>query len=296
LRVPRPLLITNHFFIRRTSNRPNITYATRKIIGSLGDYRNLQFVLPPAESFESTSQIPSTIIFHDDTKECSDAAIYLDNLLPQEHCSTGIIRHYHSNMSRTYLDLTYKEFQAGTCRILHTCSGMESGIDFKRADVVIQYGTPADGTLTIQRGGRGGRDMKDRSLFLIMYEPWAVEVNLDGLPDDGDDPDRPFSSDNKKYGSKLARTGLFSLRLLQSRTCIRRHLLRYLRDESSGCTSLVLLIIRSSRTFQLVTTKLNSVAIATPTSSSWNRSFLANSSEKTNQKQKKIVRADRTGL
>ena len=188
----------DHFFIRRTSNRPNITYATRKIVGSLGDHRNLQFILPPAQSFKSPNQIPSTIIFHDNAEECSDAAIYLDNLLPQEYCSTGIIRHYHSNMSKIYLDLTYKAFQAGTCRVLHTCSGMESGIDFNKADVVIQYGTPADGTMTIQRGGCGGRNMKDQSLFLIMYEPWAVDANLDGLPDDGDDPDRPFSFDNKR--------------------------------------------------------------------------------------------------
>ena len=94
---------------------------------------------------------------------------------------------------------------------------MESGIDFNKADVVIQYGTPADGTMTIQHGGRGGRNMKDQSLFLIMYEPWAVDTNLDGLPDNRDNPDRPFSSDNKKYSTKLACTSQFSLRLLQSK-------------------------------------------------------------------------------
>ena len=48
----------DHFFIRRMSNRPNITYATRKIVGSIGDHRNLQFILPPAQSFNSITFCP----------------------------------------------------------------------------------------------------------------------------------------------------------------------------------------------------------------------------------------------
>ena len=97
---------------------------------------------------------------------------------------------------------------------------------------MIQYGMPADGTTTIQRGGRGGRNTKDKSLFLIMYEQWAKEVKLDAVSD-GDDPDRPFSFDNKKYGTKLARTGVFSYRLIQSTTCIRHLFAGYLQDNTA---------------------------------------------------------------
>ena len=70
-------------------------------------------------------EIPPTVIFHDNIKECSNAATFVDNLLPMGLSGLGLVKHYHSLMSQDYLEQTYQDFQAGHCRILHTCPGME---------------------------------------------------------------------------------------------------------------------------------------------------------------------------
>jgi hypothetical protein len=124
----------DHFHIHRTCNRPNIMYATHQIVGSLSDFRNLDLILPI--ECERPDQIPLTIVFHDSIQECSDAALFQDAKLPPGMPCKGLVRHYHSYMSARYLEETYQAFQDGICRILHTCSGMEAGVDFKRADIV----------------------------------------------------------------------------------------------------------------------------------------------------------------
>jgi hypothetical protein len=48
----------------------------------------------------------------------------------------GLVRHYHGLMSQEYLERTYREFQAGLCRILHICPEMES-VSLKLENYVI---------------------------------------------------------------------------------------------------------------------------------------------------------------
>jgi len=116
----------DHIFIQRSSNRPNVTYATHEAVGLLTNFRNLSFLLPANFNFHPPMQIPPTVIFHDDIKECSNAARFVENLLPIPLCNLGLVKHYHGLMSQDYLECMYQEFQAGLCRILHTCPGMES--------------------------------------------------------------------------------------------------------------------------------------------------------------------------
>ena len=119
-------ILPNHIFIQRSRNRPNVTYATYEAVGSLTDFRNLSFLLPANFNFHPPMQIPPTVIFHDDIKECSNAARFVENLLPIPLRNLGLVKHYHGLMSQDYLERTYQEFQAGLCRILHTYPGMES--------------------------------------------------------------------------------------------------------------------------------------------------------------------------
>jgi len=116
----------DHLLIRRTSNRPNVMYATHEAVGPLSNFHNLSFLLPSNFDFHPPMQIPPTVIFHDDVKECSNAARFVENLLPVSLRNLGLVKHYHGLMSADYLECTYQEFQAGQCRILHTCPGMES--------------------------------------------------------------------------------------------------------------------------------------------------------------------------
>lgn len=90
-----------------TSNRANITYATRKAIGSLGDFRNIDFVMPPKYH---------TIIFFDKKQEAHDAATYLDNhpSLSASQRGKGLVKEYHGTMSTEYLKKAYDDIASPT--------------------------------------------------------------------------------------------------------------------------------------------------------------------------------------
>ncbi|KAJ7498420.1 hypothetical protein B0H11DRAFT_1714958 [Mycena galericulata] len=88
---------TSFISLKLSGNRPNIIYATHHIVGSLSDFRNLDFHI----SMQFT-RLLKAVVFHDDTQQCSDAADYLDKRLPADLQNTGIVRHYHGGMSKEY--------------------------------------------------------------------------------------------------------------------------------------------------------------------------------------------------
>ncbi|KAI0069310.1 hypothetical protein BV25DRAFT_1910992 [Artomyces pyxidatus] len=107
-----------------SSNRPNITYATRCIIGSLGDFRNLDFLMPVKRK---------VLIFFDSKKDAANAAKYLDNhhTLPESARGRKSAKVYHGDMSPGYLTKTFAEFEEvdGPVKILCATSGCATGID-----------------------------------------------------------------------------------------------------------------------------------------------------------------------
>ena len=116
----------NDVAIHLTSNRPNITYAVHPVVGSLSDFRNLQFLVPEhgGNPFDP-KHIPKTIVFHDNLQEAANAAKYLNSLFPEAMQNRQLAKHYHSVMSSGYLERTFQDFAApdGTTRILHATSG-----------------------------------------------------------------------------------------------------------------------------------------------------------------------------
>jgi superfamily II DNA helicase RecQ len=124
--VDKLLFPSDYVTISLTSNRPNITYATHPISGSLNNFGNLQFLIPDTqnEAFD-IHLIPKTLIFHDDREEAANAARFLNNLLPETMRLKRISKHYHSLMSDEYLEQTFRDFAAsdGTTRILCATSG-----------------------------------------------------------------------------------------------------------------------------------------------------------------------------
>lgn len=105
--------------IKLSSNQPNTVYAAHPIVGSLSDFRNLDFLIP--DPFPVDYRLPKTLVFHDDPYECGAAAGYLNERLPQSLQGEGLVKHFHDVMSKTYLTLVYNDFKQpdGTCRILH---------------------------------------------------------------------------------------------------------------------------------------------------------------------------------
>jgi hypothetical protein len=100
-------------------------YATHPIIGSLRDFGNLSFLIP--KKFHPPMIIPPTLVFHDNKVNASDAAAYVDNLLPPSLRGRGLSQHYHSAMSPEYLEQVYREFTGPNPHaIIHTTPSMQS--------------------------------------------------------------------------------------------------------------------------------------------------------------------------
>ncbi|KII95827.1 hypothetical protein PLICRDRAFT_26163 [Plicaturopsis crispa FD-325 SS-3] len=222
------------FEARMSTNRPNITYATLELRDGAHNLSNLDFLIP-TDYTESMGPLSKTVVFHDSKPECSNACIHLNDLLPPELRDTGVIMHYHSGMSRVYLDPLFADFASptGRCRILCATSCASTGLDVPGIEKVIQYGVTTNGTDSIQRAGRGGRDDETCALFLMMIEPWAYKAELDGddLNDDPDKPHRPKPKDGNR--TKQDRIGRASLAYAQTDGCLRQFWATYLNDNSS---------------------------------------------------------------
>ncbi|KAF8432233.1 P-loop containing nucleoside triphosphate hydrolase protein, partial [Boletus edulis BED1] len=235
--IMRELMISpNHVTLQLSSNRPNITYATTPLIGSLRNYRNLNCLIP--DDFQPPMDIPKTLVFHDSKQDATNAAMYTDSRLPKQLRNRGIVKHYHSDMSAEYLEQTYKDFSHpnGHCRILHVTAGASTGLDIRGVQIVIQYGTCQNMAEMIQRAGRAVRDPSMHGLFLVMFEPWALNVKLENEASISDDPDQPINRVVKKNSSKQERTGHAMIRYIKSATCLRKCFSKYLNDQNPSVT------------------------------------------------------------
>ncbi len=109
----------NYLTLEVTSNRPNTLYAKHRVSNGIMDFRNYHcFVKEPF----SLDEQPSILIFLESTTGVVQLAQTLDGLLPPQFRWTGLILHYHGNMSAEYLEQTHKAFTSGTCKTLVTTS------------------------------------------------------------------------------------------------------------------------------------------------------------------------------
>ncbi|KAK0434245.1 P-loop containing nucleoside triphosphate hydrolase protein [Armillaria borealis] len=136
-------------------------------------------------------------------------------------------------MSDEYLTHAHEQFTKpdGKCWILCATSGESTGVDFPAVDIVCNAGLPGNGAEDDQRGGRVLRTTRfqgDFGLYVIFWEPWADEIDLDEYGS-GDDPDRPRSILTVK-SSKRDRAPLSSVSLVKGKVCIRESKVRYNKD------------------------------------------------------------------
>ena len=138
--IQHELLMSHPVPITLSTNRPNITYATTPIIGSIRNFQNLNCLVPT--DFHPPIDIPKTLVFHDSKQDATDAACYTNARLPNDLQTQGIVRHYHSNMSVEYLQQTYEDFSNldGQCRILHATAGASTVCSYS-SDMTLTIGT-----------------------------------------------------------------------------------------------------------------------------------------------------------
>ena len=110
-------------------NRPNIYYAVQPLITGTKEFQNLSLLVPASTSL--LGSLRKTIIFFDDKRELDGACCFLRNkytrlvdpdsgkyqILP---AARALVMGYHSDMSLTYLQSTYEDFNnpEGSCKIL----------------------------------------------------------------------------------------------------------------------------------------------------------------------------------
>ncbi|KAK6980832.1 hypothetical protein R3P38DRAFT_3235139 [Favolaschia claudopus] len=144
---------------------PNIIYATHRIVRSLSDYRSLDFML----GLDAFVLPRKTLVFHDNTQQCSDARAHQNNKLPKSEQNKGLIRHYHAGMSHTYLKNLFDDFskkdggctQQKGCQLAYMCREW-------RWLSIMEHHEPCR---------------------LHMAEPWVYTASLEGVDSLSDDPD-----------------------------------------------------------------------------------------------------------
>ncbi|KAJ7709112.1 hypothetical protein B0H14DRAFT_3902941 [Mycena olivaceomarginata] len=209
LRLPKGTAVVDHLNFNPTkflslklcSTRPNIIYATHWIVSSLSDFHNLNFLVGNPFTF-----VRKVVVFHDDTHQCTDAASYVDKLLPVHLQNSGLVRHYHGGMSKDYLTKVFDDFSDpnGTCKILHATEGASTGLNVPDIDAVIDYGCPQKKT-NLSTAGREGRKAREGR----------------GLP-----------GRLVKDAKKPQRAGLAMILYVRSTVCLREMIRRYLADNS----------------------------------------------------------------
>lgn len=123
------LLLNDAKETRLCLNRPNIYYAVQPLITGTKEFRNLSLLVPT--SAHLLGSLRKTIIFFDDKRELDGACHFLRNqytclmdptsgerqILPT---ARALVMGYHSDMSTTYLQSTYQDFDSpnGSCKIL----------------------------------------------------------------------------------------------------------------------------------------------------------------------------------
>lgn len=109
--------------IRVSINRPNLIYATHSLVGGRRNMHNLNLIVP--KDFHPPMRLPKLVIFHGNKAETAVARQHIDSLLPAALQNLGIVRHYHADMSREYLEDVYSSFADpdGTTLILNATAG-----------------------------------------------------------------------------------------------------------------------------------------------------------------------------
>jgi superfamily II DNA or RNA helicase len=108
------------------------------------------------------------------------------------------------------------------------------GVDFPNVKIVCTVGLPATIVDALQRGGRAIRRTNNDALFVIFYESWVLDVNLDDYST-GDllDPDRP-RKDLHDNSQRRDRAPYSSVKLIQDKMCLRNFFADYLGDILPG--------------------------------------------------------------
>ncbi|KAJ3818099.1 P-loop containing nucleoside triphosphate hydrolase protein, partial [Lentinula raphanica] len=216
---------TNYVRIQNSLNRPTIVYASHCVVGTLEHIDNYRCFV--ADDFDPKTH-KHILFFYENI--FPDA---LESFLPPEWRGKGIVQHYHSQMSKSFLEHVHAAFaeEGGKCQFLVATSAESTGVDFPDIDMVVNIGLPPSKKDAIQRAGRVVRREGRQGLFLILYEAWVLEINLSEFDNQwASDPDRPRKKLSEN-SNRRERAPFSMVHMIQLKECQRQSYASYLEDQ-----------------------------------------------------------------
>ncbi|THV02112.1 hypothetical protein K435DRAFT_654065, partial [Dendrothele bispora CBS 962.96] len=243
--IEKVVLRPNYLKLQATSNRSNIMYASHCVPGRIDQPENYACFL--STPFDLAHQ-KRVLIFRDNMDAVVDIARYLDSLLPPGYRGRGVVRHYHSMMSDTYLARAHNDFTHpdGICKILVSTASESTGIDHPDVEIVCIAGLPSNVMDFTQRGGRAVRQISGDGLCVLFSEKWAREIDLgdsdlnleDGLELDSIDfsldIDRPRRLTLNIKSLPQDRASMACVLLTRRVLCMRAFFAKCMRDNTPG--------------------------------------------------------------
>ncbi|KIY53333.1 P-loop containing nucleoside triphosphate hydrolase protein [Fistulina hepatica ATCC 64428] len=225
------ILRPNYVMVKTPLNRPNMVFFSHHVKGSLHDVENYACLF--VEPFDLGKQPYVLVFVHGGLKSTVSLAVAINTLLPPAYRWKGIVKHYHGQMSTTYLQQTHTDFvsPAGKCRVLVTTITEAIGIDFPSVQYVCSVGLPSTLSLLYQMYGRLVRQGSAHGIACLFYESWVNDIDLNeygayGSADDLDRPRGPLSL----HSSPAERAPFLLVDTIQKARCWRAVFASYLND------------------------------------------------------------------
>ncbi|KAL1717570.1 P-loop containing nucleoside triphosphate hydrolase protein [Schizophyllum commune] len=158
------------------NDRPNVSLVVRAMQHPMNTYADLDFVIP--SSVTEVSDIKKTFIYADNIQSGIEIEDHLEDLLPPDLQSRGIIRPYNAAFSKDYRSEVMRLFREGVVRVLVCTDAAGMGCNIPDIDVVVQWKLTSSLSSFVQRAGRAARGRDRVGLAVLLVEPSAFLVDL----------------------------------------------------------------------------------------------------------------------
>ncbi|KAF6743050.1 P-loop containing nucleoside triphosphate hydrolase protein [Ephemerocybe angulata] len=171
--------LVDHISIDIGNDRSMVALAVRSIHGTIVSHTDFDFTVP--NSATSPKDIPSTMLFSDSVMGSAPIIDHLEELLPENLKSTGLIRPFSAGLTNEYREILLRDFKAGVVRILVCTDAAGMGCDIPNVEVVVQWKLPDKLSTFIQRAGRAARAEGTKGLAVLLVERSAYGIDINNV-------------------------------------------------------------------------------------------------------------------
>ncbi|KAI0038310.1 P-loop containing nucleoside triphosphate hydrolase protein, partial [Auriscalpium vulgare] len=154
---------SSSFHVNLGNDRPNITQEVRKM-KSATDYAALDFLVEGARRAED---LPRAIVFVDKISQAHAILNRLRKLVPGLEESIDLLHARRADLSK---EISVHDFKNTRTRIYIATEAAGMGMDIPDITLVVQFGTPSNLSVWIQRAGRAARSVLVQGLAIMLVQ------------------------------------------------------------------------------------------------------------------------------